>query len=94
MRVVGREQLDGFMKDHADVRGPLRAWLAEVEAATWLTPQDVLDRYPRTSFISKGRAVFDIKGNDYRLAAQIGFNSGTISVLKVGTHAEYDTWRL
>ena len=28
------------------------------------------------------------------LAVQIGFNSGTISVLKVGTHAEYNAWRL
>ena len=94
MRVVGREQLDGFMKDHADVRRLLQTWLAEVEAATWQTPQDVLDRYPRASFIREGLAVFRIKGNDYRLAAQIGFNRGTVSVLKVGTHAEYDTWTL
>jgi len=94
MRIVGREEVERFMKAHADARGPLDSWLAEVEAATWQTPQDVLDRYPRTSFIRKGLAVFDIKGNDYRLAAQIGFNSGVVSVLRVGTHAEYDTWKL
>ena len=78
------------MKKHADARKPLQAWVAEVEAATWRSRQDVLERYPRTSFIRDGLAVFDIKGNDYRLAAQIGFNRGTVSVLKVGTHAEYD----
>lgn len=82
------------MNKHADARKPLQAWLAEVEAATWRTPQDVLDRYPRTNFIRGGLAVFDIKGNDYRLAAQIGFNRSTVSVLRVGTHAEYDTWTL
>ena len=82
------------MNKHADARKPLQAWLAEVEAATWRAPQDVLDRYPRTDFIRGGLTVFDIKGNDYRLAAQMGFNRGTVSVLKVGTHAEYDTWTL
>jgi mRNA interferase HigB len=94
VRVVGREEVEQYMKDHADVRGQLQAWLADVEAAAWRTQQEVLDRYLRTSFVRKGLAVFRVKGNDYRLAAQIGFNRGTVSVLKVGTHAEYDTWTL
>ena len=82
------------MKKHADARKPLQAWVADVEAATWRRPQDVRDRYASVDFIRDGLAVFDIKGNDYRLAAQIGFNRGTVSVLKVGTHAEYNTWKL
>jgi len=82
------------MKKHADARKPLQAWVADVEAATWQRPQDVRDRYASVDFIRDGLAVFDIKGNDYRLAAQIGFNRGTVSVLKVGTHAEYNTWKL
>jgi len=94
MRIVGREEVDGCMKKHADSRGALQAWLSEVESARWTSPQDVLDRYPRTSFIRKGLAVFNIKGNDYRLAAQIGFNRGVVHVLRIGTHAEYDTWNL
>jgi mRNA interferase HigB len=94
VRIVGREQVQKCMKKHADARKPLQAWVGEVEAATWRTPQDVLDRYPRTDFIRGSLAVFDIKGNDYRLAAQISFNRCTVSVLKVGTHAEYDTWTL
>ncbi|HJW75933.1 MAG TPA: type II toxin-antitoxin system HigB family toxin [Thermoleophilia bacterium] len=94
MRIVGRDEVQQYMKNHADVRIQLQSWLAETEAAAWLTPQDVLDRYPRTSFIRKGLAVFNIKGNDYRLVAQIGFNTGIVRVLKVGTHAEYDTWTL
>jgi mRNA interferase HigB len=94
MRLVGQEQLTEFMKAHADVRGPIGAWKAEVEDATWQTQQDVMDRYPRTSFLRDRVAVFRIKGNDYRLAVQISFKSGIFRVLKVGTHAEYDTWTL
>jgi len=94
VQVVGRQLVEQCMKDHADARRPLQAWLDDVSAATWRTQQDVLDRYPRASFPRKGLAVFRIKGNDYRLVAQIGFNSGVVSVQKVGTHAEYDTWTL
>ena len=82
------------MKDHADSRRSLQAWLDEAAAATWQSQQDVLDRYSRTSFPRKGLAVFRLKGNDYRLVAQIAFNTGVVIVQKVGTHAEYDTWTL
>jgi mRNA interferase HigB len=94
VRVVGREEVEKYMKDHADVRGQLQAWLTEVEGANWQTQQDVTSRYPTTSFRNDRLAIFNIKGNHYRLAAQIGFNRGTVSVLKLGTHAEYDTWKL
>jgi len=94
VRLAGQEQLAKFMKAHADARGALQSWKAEVEAATWHTQQDVMDRYPRTSFLRKRVAVFRIKGNDYRLAAQISFKNGIVQVQRVGTHAEYDTWTL
>jgi len=54
----------------------------------------MLERYPRASVIRNGLVVFDIKGNDYRLAVRIDFDNGIVCVLKVGTHAEYDKWSL
>ena len=36
------------------------------------------------------RAVFDIKGNRYRLVAHIRFDLGRVHTRFVGTHAEYD----
>ena len=82
------------MKKHADSRKALQAWLAEADAADWHTPQEVRERYPSVDFVRNGLAVFDIKGNDYRLVAQIAFNTGVVVVQRVGTHAEYDTWTL
>jgi mRNA-degrading endonuclease HigB of HigAB toxin-antitoxin module len=38
--------------------------------------------------------VFRIKGNDYRLAARIDVANGIVRIVAVGTHAEYDRWRL
>lgn len=82
------------MKAHADARAALQAWRAEVELAAWQTRQDVIARYPRTSFLRERVAVFNIKGNDYRLVARVSFKNGVVRVLRVGTHAEYDKWTL
>jgi mRNA interferase HigB len=94
MRVAGRRELSEFMVAHADARPALQAWLTHVLAASWNTPGDVLQVFPRTSFISDGLAVFDIKGNAYRLVARIDFTAAIVRIARIGTHAEYDRWRL
>lgn len=94
MRLVGQEKLTEFMKAHADARRPTEAWKTEVEAASWRAQQDVTDRYATASFLRDRVGVFNIKGNKYRLAAQISFKRGIVRVLRVGTHAEYDAWTL
>ena len=57
-------------------------------------PHDVLAAFPRASIVRNGIVVFDIKGNDDPLAARIDFSRGIVRVLRVGTHAEYDRWKL
>jgi len=37
-----------------------------------------------------GKVVFNIKANDYRLVALVGFRTKRVYVLWLGTHAEYD----
>ena len=81
-----------FVRRHADVRGQAAAWLADVEEAEWKTPQDVRARYPSVSFMGDRRAVFKLKGTKYRLDTQIAFNTGIVSINRMGTHAEYADW--
>lgn len=94
MRVLGRERLEAAMKRHAPLRGPLEAWLAEVERAQWHEAADVRARYPSASIVTKQRIVFRLKGNRYRLVAVVRFASesspGIVAVKWIGTHAEYD----
>ena len=92
MELVGLPKLDAFAQSHADVRGQLRAWVAETEDATWQTPQDVKDRYASASFLGDGRVVFNLKGNDYRLDVHINYDAQIVAVRRIGTHAEYDRW--
>ena len=36
--------------------------------------------------------MFDIKGNQFRLAANVSYKMGVVQVVRVMTHAEYDRW--
>ena len=67
-----------------------RAWRAIAEAAQWRTPIDVKRSHPKASVLKRGRVVFNIKANDYRLVAQINYRAGTVEIRYFGNHTEYD----
>lgn len=90
MQLVGLLELDGFKRTHADIRGPLDAWQAEVEATKWTGPQDIKDRYPSASFLAENRVIFNIKGTSYRLVVKVKYQNAIVLIEWVGTHAEYD----
>ena len=46
--------------------------------------------YPKASILKAGRAVFNIKRNDYRLIARVQYQAGVLAIRFFGTHAEYD----
>lgn len=43
--------------------------------------------YPKASIL---KVVFNIKGNDYRLNAQVQYQAGVLVIRFFGTHAESD----
>jgi len=62
-----------------------------VEKATWTGPVDVRKAFGTADFLPGNRVVFDIKGNSYRLVAQIKYAPLFLVYIRfVGTHAEYD----
>ena len=94
MTVLRVDRLADFARRHADARTPLEAWLQTLEAAIWRDPAEARETYahldPSVPVASGGRvAVFNIKGNKYRLIAQINYGLGIVNVLRVMTHAEY-----
>ena len=46
--------------------------------------------FASASILKSGRVVFNIKGNDYRLISSVDYITQTLSILWIGTHAEYD----
>lgn len=92
MRLVGRQILADFMKEHADCRGAVLAWVREVETREWKTTQEVKDRYASASFLAENHVVFNIKGNTYRLKVAVDYSNSIVRILKIDTHAGYDRW--
>jgi mRNA interferase HigB len=90
MRIFSRRTLRAFWEMHRDAEQPLRAWFAEAKKADWKQPADILRNYSNSRVLGKNRAVFNIKGNDYRLVVIVRYDKGSIFVRFVGTHAEYD----
>jgi mRNA interferase HigB len=93
MNVVGKKILVDFKRRHGDVRGQIDSWLCEVEEATWKDPNDLKSRYPSASLLSGNIVIFDIKGNDYRIATKVNYRNQVVLIKKFGTHAEYSKWK-
>ncbi len=91
MRLFNRKTLQDFWATHQDAEQPLKAWFAEVENASWQTPQDVKQRYRSADFLSNDRVVFNIGGNKYRLIVHVRYSPlFAVYIRFLGTHEEYD----
>jgi mRNA interferase HigB len=76
---------------HSDASADALAWLAEAKDANWQTPHDLKRRYPSASLIGR-HVVFNLRGNRYRLDVLISYATQVVSIVRAGTHAEYDRW--
>lgn len=98
MRLITAKTILIFAEEHARARQALSDWRAAVEAATWQNAGDVRTSMgPSARPIGQNRFVFEIKGNDFRLVAEIRYagpaedQNGIVYVQFVGTHAEYNS---
>src|SRR3972149_1912645 len=90
MHVISIKTLREYWQARPDSEEPLKAWKAEAEKASWKAPGDIKKRYRSADFLKGNRVVFNIKGNEYRLVVKIHYNTGTVFIRFIGTHAEYD----
>ena len=90
MRIYDGIRLVMFGRRHAHAKKALDAWYKTVIKATWLSPHDIKARYSSVDFLSANRAIFNIKGNHYRVLTEINYDRGTVAIIWIGTHAEYD----
>jgi mRNA interferase HigB len=90
MRILSRSTLRDFWESHSDAEEALKTWYYEASHANWQSPADVKATHRSVSIIANNRAIFNIKGNTYRLIVAIRYDIGIIFVRFIGTHAEYD----
>ena len=96
MIVIGTDLVEIYFEARAGHRGikaaraQYEAWRAIAEASHWKTPEDVKKSHPRASILRRGRVVFNIRANDYRLIAAIKYSNGILMIRFFGSHEEYD----
>ena len=89
MHIISRKKLLEAGTRHADVADPLDAWYRIAKKSTWKTLVETREVFPTADSVGK-LSVFNVKGNEYRLIAEVFYDSQTILIRAVLTHAEYD----
>jgi mRNA interferase HigB len=92
MHVLSRKRLKEAAHRHSDLGAPLDAWYRIAKKAKWTSLADVRDTWAIADSVEQ-YTVFNIKGNEYRLIAEINYRSGRVFIRHVLTHAEYDRGR-
>jgi mRNA interferase HigB len=87
-----REFIDSLAgsKDQEAVENGLVTWYRLVKTASWQTSADIRKLFATASIISSDRAVFNIKGNDYRLIVAFDCGKAIVWIKWIGSHDEYD----
>jgi mRNA interferase HigB len=90
MRIIALRTLREYWEAHANARDSLQAWYDHVHQADWSSPQDLAGDYGQDALLPGQRAVFMIKGNQYRLVVRINYLNRLVFIRFIGPHAEYN----
>ena len=94
MKLLGKKLLYDFKAGHADARPQIESWEAEVEEVQWNSPHDLKKKYPKASLLKNQHVVFNICWKKYRLLVQVNYKNRVVLTKKIGTHKEYDNWKI
>ena len=90
MRIIALRTLREYWEAHANARDALQAWYDHIQEVNWNAPEDVARDYGQDVLLPDQRAVFKIKGNQFRLVVRINYDYHLVFIRFIGTHAEYD----
>jgi len=89
MNVISFKRIRDFIAVHRDAESSLKAWYTIAKRANWQSLAELKRVYPSADLVGR-HAVFNIKGNKYRLVSRVVFRSQTVFIVAVMTHKDYD----
>jgi len=92
LHIISRKKLLEAARNHKDLSEPLDIWYRIAKKAEWRSLAEVRLMFPSADAVERF-TVFNIKGNTYRLIAEINYRTGRIFLREVLTHAEYGRGR-
>jgi mRNA interferase HigB len=90
VRLLGKNIIDDFKKNHSSSRKALDRWVKLIESAHFENNHDVKQLFGvNVDFVSE-QAVFDVGGNKVRAITKIQYGVKIVLVTHVLTHGDYD----
>jgi len=99
MNIITKRRILDYATQHPNASANLSAWIAVASAAKWQSISDVRKVFPQADLATvrscKTVTIFNIAGNHHRLITAIHYNTRSIFILKILTHADYskDRWK-
>ena len=95
MWVTSARPIREFFDKHPQAEKPLKEWLSKAHRADWGSIADVRRDMPGTDAVpmksGDTATIFNVGGNNYRIACLIRYRAHRVYVRRVMTHAAYDT---
>ncbi len=89
MRIISRKKLKEFWFKHPQSEIPLDNWYKIIARNSFKNLVELRSTFPSADLVDN-LIVFNISGNKFRLITAVHFNTGTVYIRAVLTHAEYD----
>jgi mRNA interferase HigB len=89
VRVISRRVLFERAQRFPDAKTALQVWLETVKSAKWQSLEDIRKAFPSADMVGV-LAIFNIRGNHYRLIVRMEFKSQRVYIKEFLTHAQYD----
>jgi mRNA interferase HigB len=89
VNTISRRKIREFVALHPNSESSLTSWYKIATKATWQNIAEVRQNYPHADVVGR-LVVFNIAGNNVRLIAEIRYQSQSVLIKHILTHAEYD----
>lgn len=89
MRIIAKRTLMEMAAEHGDCVEQAENWYTIARKADWRNLAEVRASFRHADIVGD-KAVFNIKGNHYRLIVHINYETSIIYIKRLLTHAEYD----
>ena len=89
MHVITRSRLTEFGRRHPDAASQLREWVRVMRRKQYRNHLQVRADFPSADFVGPRTAIFNIRGNAYRLVVDLRYDLGRAYVRHVVTHDAY-----
>ena len=90
MHIISFRKLREFFEKEPNSKVALQDWYKKANKANWDNFSDVKKTFNSVDSVGNSKFVFNVKGNHYRIVAQILFTIKRVYIRWVGNHKDYD----